>query len=122
MSRNATTGLIQQRDAGTGPVFGIFVIVAIVGLSMMTTEGQMLPAWADALSMPQLGKLPEGEITAVGATTLDVAGRLYGLHPKLTIVNDEGRPMEWKQLRAGMVIQYSVKEGSLDRIIVLMPR
>lgn len=122
MSRNATTGLIQQRDAGTGYVFGVFVIVAIVGLSMMTTEGQMLPAWADVPNMLQIGKLPEGEITAVGSTTLDVAGRLYAVHPKLTIVNDEGRPMEWKQLKTGMVVQYSVKEGSLDRIIVLMPR
>lgn len=82
----------------------------------------MSVAWADEPSVPQLGVLPEGEITAVGSSTLDVAGRFYGLHPKLTIVSDEGQPMEFKQLRPGLVIQYHVKEGLLDRIIVLLPR
>jgi hypothetical protein len=82
----------------------------------------MPAAWADEPSVSQLGNLPEGEITAVGPTTIDVAGRFYGLHPKLTIVSDEGQPMELKQLRPGLIIQYHVKEGALDRIVVIIPR
>jgi hypothetical protein len=98
------------------------MIVAVGSLLISTTEGLMPAAWADEPNVPQLGNLPEGEITAVGSTTLDVAGRFYGLHPKLTIVSDEGQPMELQQLRPGLIIQYHVKEGALDRIIVLIPR
>jgi hypothetical protein len=107
---------------GLGPVLIALVIVATVSALISTMEGLMPAAWAETPSVPQLGTLPEGEITAVGLTTVDVAGRFYGLHPKLTIVSDEGQPMELKQLRPGLIIQYHVKEGALDRIVVIMPR
>jgi len=119
MSRNVATGLATQ--TAEDPSI-LLVAFAIMGLFIVTTEGRVPSAWADELSLSQLGKLPEGEITSVGATTLDVAGRFYGLHPKLTIVSDEGKPMELKQLRPGLIVQYNVKEGLLDRIVVLIPR
>ena len=123
MSRNMATGLVVQRmTERPGRLFIALAIVATVSGVMSATEGLTPAVWADEPSVPQLGVLPEGEITAVGSSTLDVAGRLYGLHPKLTIVSDEGQPMEFRQLRPGLVIQYHVKEGALDRIIVLLPR
>ena len=123
MSRNIATGLLMKRMAERfSRAFIVLAIVATVSGVMSTTEGLIPAAWADESGVSQLGVLPEGEITAVGSSTLDVAGRFYGLHPKLTIVSDEGQPMEFKQLRPGLVIQYHVKEGALDRIIVLTPR
>ena len=123
MSRHTATGLVVKRmSERPGRLFIALAIVATVSGVMSATEGLTPAAWADVPSVPQLGVLPEGEITAVGSTTVDVAGRLYGLHPKLTIVSDEGKPMEFRQLRPGLVIQYHVKEGALDRIIILLPR
>ena len=123
MSRNTATGLVAKRMSGKhSRLFIALAIVATVSGVVSTTEGLMSAAWADEPNVPQLGVLPEGEITAVGSSTLDVAGRFYGLHSKLTIVSNEGQPMEFKQLRPGLVIQYHVKEGLLDRIIVLLPR
>lgn len=123
MSRNTATGLLMKRMTDRpSRAFIALAIVATVSGVVSTTGGLIPAAWADEPSVPQLGVLPEGEITAVGSSTLDVAGRFYGLHPKLTIVSDEGKPMEFKQLRPGLVIQYHVKEGLLDRIIVLLPR
>ena len=123
MSTNTATGFLIKRLAEK-PCRAViaFAIVAAVSGVMSTMEGLMPTALADEPSVPQLGVLPEGEITEVGLSTLDVAGRFYGLHPKLTIVSDEGKPMELKQLRPGLIIQYHVKEGLLDRIIVLLPR
>ena len=114
--------LMKPMTIGPAPMLIALMIVATVSALTSTTDGLMPATWADTPSVPQLGKLSEGEITAVGSTTLDVAGRFYGLHPKLTIVSDEGQPMELKQLRPGLIVQYHVKEGTLDRIIVLMPR
>jgi hypothetical protein len=123
MSRNTATGLLMTRmTERLSLAFIALSVVATVSGAVSTTGGLMPAAWADVPNVPQLGMLPEGEITAVGSTTLDVAGRFYGLHPKLTIMSDEGQPMELKQLRPGLVIQYHVKEGALDRIIVLLPR
>lgn len=123
MSTNMATGLVMKRmTERPGRLFIALAIVASVSGLMATTEGLVPAVLADVSSIPQLEVLPEGEIIAVGSTTLDVAGRLYGLHPKLTIVSDEGQPMELKQLRPGLVIQYHVKEGLLDQITVLLPR
>ena len=123
MSRNTATGLLVKRMTGSpGRLFIALTIVATVSSLVLMTGRVMPAAWANEPSVPQLGVLPEGEITAVGSSTLDVAGRFYGLHSKLTIVSDEGQPMEFKQLRPGLVIQYHVKEGLLDRIIVLLPQ
>ena len=123
MSTNTATGLVIKRMTGRpGRLFIALAVFATVSGVASMTGGLMSSAWADEPSVPQLGVLPEGEVTAVGSSTLDVAGRFYGLHSKLTIVSDEGQPMEFKQLRPGLVIQYHVKEGLLDRIIVLLPR
>ena len=123
MARSTATGLVVKRMTGRpSRLFIALAIVATVSGVMATTEKLMSAAWADEPSVPQLGVLPEGEITAVGSSTLDVAGRFYGLHPKLTIVSEEGQPMELQQLRPGLIVRYHVKEGALDRIIVLTPR
>ena len=122
MARSTATGLVKPMAIGLGPLLIALAIVATGSALISTTEGLIPAAWADEPSVPQLGVLPEGEITAVGSTTVDVAGRFYGLHPKLTIVSEEGQQMELQQLRPGLIIQYHVKEGALDRIIVLIPR
>ena len=122
MSRSTAKDRMTPMAVGSGPTLIALAIVVAVGALPLTTERLVTAAWADEPSMAQLGNLPEGEITAVGATTLDVAGRYYGLHPKLTIVSDEGAPMELKQLRPGLIVQYHVKEGLLDRIVVHIPR
>ena len=122
MSRSTATGLVKPMAAGPGSVLVALLIVATVSALISTMEGLMPAAWAEESSLLQLGKLPEGEITAVGSTTIEVVGRFYGLHPKLTIVSEEGQPMELQQLKPGLIIQYHVKEGLLDRIIVLIPR
>ena len=123
MSWNMVTDLWTTRKAETlSHVVIALMIIATLNVFISTREGLLPAAWADEPSLSQIGNLPEGEITAVGAATLDVAGRFYGLHPKLTIVSEEGQPMELQQLRPGLIVQYHVKEGALDRIIVLTPR
>lgn len=122
MSRSTARGLIKPMTIGPASMLIALLIVVTGSILISAADGLMPTARAEAPSVPQLGTLPEGEITAVGSTTVDVAGRFYGLHPKLTIVSDEGQPMELKQLRPGLIIQYHVKEGALDRIVVLIPR
>ena len=122
MTQKLAAGSVKPRETR----YGVLLAAAVIGASLsvgLPAPGMGTPvASAQAPLPPQLGVLPEGEITAVGGTTLDVAGIMYALHPKLTIVSDAGQPMVLNQLRPGLVIQYHVKEGALDRIIVILPR
>lgn len=78
--------------------------------------------WADPSNGQHLSGLEEGEVTGVSSGTLDVQGRTYSLHPKMTLKDDGGKPMEWGQLRPGLIVQYQLKEGALYKIIVIVPR
>ncbi|MCX5723713.1 MAG: hypothetical protein NTX84_04170 [Nitrospirae bacterium] len=78
--------------------------------------------WAEPVNGQHLSGLEEGEVTGVGSGTLDVQGRTYSLHPKMTLKDDGGKPMEWGQLRPGLIVQYQLKEGALYKIIVIVPR
>lgn len=115
------TGLAKRGAAGPGCGLVIFALVAFMSLGAMTerfvfaTEG-MAPV------RPKLGVFPEGEITGVGSSTLEIAGLNYRLHPKLIIVADQGQQLELKQLRVGLVVQYHQTEGALDQVIVIIPR
>ncbi len=79
-------------------------------------------AWAESSNVESRGSLEEGEITGVGQATLDVKGTTYRLHQKMTLLDDEGWPMEWSQLRPGLIVQYQLKDGALYKIIVIIPR
>jgi len=110
-----TTSLKKRTVAGLG-------LLVLIATPLMIEPGLTSTSWAETLNLQQAENLLEGEITSIGSQTVDVAGKLYGLHPKLMIVSDTGQPMELKQLRPGLVIQYHVNEGQLDRIIVIIPR
>ncbi len=79
-------------------------------------------AWAESSNAESRGSLEEGEITGVGSATLEVGGRTYRLHQKMTLRDDESKPMEWSQLRPGLVVQCQLKDGAMYKIIVLLPR
>ena len=79
-------------------------------------------AWAESSNAEFRGSLEEGEITGVGQATLDVKGTTYRLHQKMTLKDDEGRLVEWSQLRPGLIVQYQLKDGALYKIIVIVPR
>jgi len=104
------------------------VVIGIVAFAVgmgwgLPISGDLRPnAWADMSTTAQMGGMQEGEVTSIGSTTLDVAGHMYRLHPDVTIKDDKGRPMELKQLRPGLVVQYWLKENALSKIVVLLPR
>jgi len=120
---HAFTGLAKRGAAGPGCGLVIFALVIFMSLGVMT-EGLVFATGGERMVpvRPNLGVFPEGEITGVGTAALEIDGRTYGLHPKMMIVADEGHQLELKQLRVGLIVQYHLKEGALDHIIVIIPR
>mgnify|MGYP001616261161 CR=1 FL=1 len=113
---------VRKHAVGQRAAICVMWIIAVT-LAVLEGPAPLVPiVWAQSSNAESLAGLEEGEITGVSSTTLEVQGRLYHLHPKMTLRDDEGRPMEWKQLRSGMVVQYQLKEGAVYKIIVLLPR
>lgn len=101
----------------------ICALAVILAVQAGTAPEPLAPiAWAESSNAEYLGQFEEGEITGVGSATLDMKGATYRLHQKMTLKDDEGRLVEWSQLRPGLVVQYQLKEGALYKIIVLLPR
>lgn len=112
-SRQCSIGLVRRNRA-------MYVLCVII---LAAVPKLLVPvAGAESSNAELRGSLEEGEITGVGSSTLDVKGTTYRLHQKMTLLDDEGRPMEWSQLRPGLIVQYQLKEGALYKIIVIIPR
>ncbi len=69
-----------------------------------------------------LSPLLEGQITGVGPTSLEVEGKLYSLHPKVSVTDEGGHPLDVKQLQIGGGVQFRLKDGAMYQIIALRPR
>lgn len=113
-------GLSKWGASGLGRRLLLFALVTLMSVGTMTEF--VVASEGTALVRPKLGVFPEGEITGVGTSTLEIAGLNYRLHPKLIIVADQGQQLELKQLRVGLVVQYHQTEGALDQVIVIVPR
>jgi hypothetical protein len=114
-SRKFRIGVIRRSSSMC--VLWIIVIILAVAPAPFVPSAQ-----AQSPNAERLGGLEEGEITGVGSTTLEVRGTTYRLHQRMTLKDDAGRPVEWSQLRPGLIVQYQLKEGALYKIIVLVPR
>jgi hypothetical protein len=79
-------------------------------------------SWAEQLDPATVDNANAGQVTAVGATELEVEHRSYPLHPKLEVRTEGGQPMELKQLQVGMGVRLQLKEGGVFKILVLNPR
>lgn len=79
-------------------------------------------AWAEQPDSGTVDSSNSGQITAAGATNLEVEHRSYPFHPKLEIRTEGGQPMELRQLQVGMGVRLQLKDGAVTKIMVLKPK
>lgn len=100
-----------------------FLAMLLVALPWIGSLNGMSPsAWADQLATTDVHNSNAGQITAVGATDLEVEHRSYPLHPKLEIRTESGQPLELKQLQVGMGVRLQLKDGAVGKVLVLNPK
>jgi hypothetical protein len=84
--------------------------------------GSLVWAQSAGVEKMQLGKPLEGQITYAGLAYIEVEGKSYHLHPKLSITAEGGQPLELKDLQPGQGVQFWLKEGAMFQIIAMLPR
>ncbi len=63
-----------------------------------------------------------GQITAKLANGLQIDHKHYPLDTGVTITDDEGRTRELKDLVRGSLVQFHLKQGRVDKIMLLLPK
>jgi hypothetical protein len=100
----------------------LFAGVLLVCLGVIAPGELGSHVWAQSVEKVQQGRPLEGQITYAGLTYIEVEGKSYHLHPKVSITAEDGRPLELKQLQPGQGIQFWLKEGAMYQVIAIPPR
>ena len=74
-----------------------------------------------AFQMPKTG-MQSGHITAKHETSVGISGKDYAFHPKVEFWTDEGGQLEWKEFKRGDEVQFHLKQGKVDYLILNSPK
>ncbi len=78
---------------------------------------------ADSGSSPDSQiRFQSGQVTAQQGRTVQINNQDYPLLEEVVITDDEGKPRSQKDLVPGTDVKFHVKRGSIDKIIVILPK
>jgi hypothetical protein len=98
-------------------VVAAFVISVTTGTGMQTVVAQTGQPAAS------VRHFQSGLVTsAKSGTTLQINNTNYPLKPQVIIKDDEGRLRDERELLPGVQVQYHLKEGQIDQIVIVLPK
>lgn len=68
------------------------------------------------------GGFSQGMVTAVYEASIDIDSKNYGLKPNVMIVNEQGQPIEMGSVMPNSEVKFHLKEGLIDKMMVILPR
>jgi hypothetical protein len=66
--------------------------------------------------------MKSGRLTAKHDKAAEIDGRDYAFHSKIEFADDAGRAREWKEFRRGDYVQYHLKQGQIDFLLLELPK
>ncbi len=108
--QNQTKHIIQKLGYLIVLVFCLAVVPPITAFS---DEGA---------SYQSIGTLYSGVVTGIQGQSIEIDRNRYGFHKELTVADDEGRERKLQEIRTGIKIQYHLKQGKVDQLIIRLAR
>ncbi|MBI5776062.1 MAG: hypothetical protein HY444_01625 [Nitrospirae bacterium] len=101
-------------------------LIGAVLLAFFLSGGMAFSASNDetnppSFQMPKTG-IKSGHITAKHETSVGISGTDYAFHPKIEFWTDEGQQLEWKEFKRGDEVQFHLKQGKVDYLILIPPK
>ncbi len=120
---SGTLGIIGVSGGGLRAVLVLLTIgnVLLCGVPF----GSVDAGWAQGAgssSLASSANFQSGQVTAKLPNGLQIDHKNYRLDTRVTITDDEGRTRELKDLVRGSLVQFHLKRGRVDKIILLLPR
>ena len=91
-----------QPDGRHGSVGTLVLVLLVVGTLGATT-------------------LLSGVVTGKTESGIQIDGRTYTLHSKVTVKDEEGEEMSLEDLVPGIEVRFHLKRGKIDQIIMIQP-
>ena len=66
--------------------------------------------------------LPSGQVTAQRVDEIQISNRNYPLDPNVVVIDDAGSPSNLKDLKPGDLVRFHLRQGRVDRIILIIPK
>jgi len=66
--------------------------------------------------------LKSGRLTDRHDKSAEISGREHAFHAQIKFADDEGNAREWKTFRKGDYVQYHLKQGQIDFLILELPK
>ena len=66
--------------------------------------------------------LSTGVVTATSKAAITINNQRYALDPKVKVENDEGREIDLNVIAKGDRVKFSLKEKTVDHLIVILPK
>ncbi len=137
MAKSLTSRVVQSRRRRPAGLSGIIafsggylraaLVLLMIGLVLLggVPFGSVEAGWAQGAgpsSSAGSATFQSGQITANLATGLQMDHKHYPLDSIVTITDDEGRARELKDLVPGSRVQFHLKQGRIDKIVLILPK
>lgn len=114
-ARSAAQTTMTQRGL-IGAVLLAFLLSG--GLAFSASNDEMNPP---QFQMPKTG-MKSGHITAKYEKSVGISGTDYAFHPKVEFWTNEGGQLEWKEFKRDDEVQFHLKQGKVDYLILIQPK
>ncbi|MFQ5992767.1 MAG: hypothetical protein ACE5NA_10070 [Nitrospiraceae bacterium] len=96
----------------------------VIGVIVFATGsvGMVADRSAEASVVMDTAGWPSGQVTGKQTNSIRIDGRAYLLHGELALVDDEGKTVAWSALAVGSWVKFHMKDGRIDRLVLLLPR
>lgn len=66
--------------------------------------------------------MKSGQLTGRHEKSAEINGKDYAFHLKVSFADDSGQLREWKEFRKGDYVQYHLKQGQIDFLLLELPK
>ena len=100
--------------------------VALLILGGVPIGGLTLDGVDDGLAqMSGSGSLADfksGQVTDKTKNRIEIDKKDYVLQANVTVRDDEGRPRDLSEVTPGAVVQFHLKQGRIDQLVLVLPK
>ncbi len=92
--------------------------VPIGGLTLVTVDEGL----AQTSGSASLADFKSGQVTDKTKNRLEIDKKDYVLQANVTVRDDEGRPRDLSEVVPGTMVQFHLKQGRIDQLVLVLPK
>ena len=92
--------------------------VPIGGLTLVGVDEGL----AQTSGSASLADFKSGQVTDRQGNRLEIDKKDYLLKSDVTVRDDEGKPRDLKEVTPGAMVQFHLKQGRIDQLVLVLPR